>query len=114
MPLPRSVREVVETTLESFYLRRVPPELSGEIRLSHTIRGNTVLLSEARPAWKRTGEWTELSVAQFRYAPASGLWRLYWSDRNDRWHEYRDLAPTPRFLTLLAEVHLDPTGIFWG
>lgn len=59
MPLPQSVREVVDSTLESFYLRRVPPDLRGEIRLSHTIRGNTVLLSEARPAWKR--------------APANGL-----------------------------------------
>jgi hypothetical protein len=42
------------------------------------------------------------------------LWSLYWPDRNDRFHLYDDVEPTPRISRLLDEVAADPTGIFWG
>jgi len=41
-------------------------------------------------------------------------WTLYWRDRNQRWHKYDLIAPSPDILTLLDEVDRDPTCIFWG
>jgi len=42
------------------------------------------------------------------------MWRLYWADRNSRWHEYVEAGPTYELEDLLREVDEDPTGIFWG
>jgi len=39
---------------------------------------------------------------------------LYWADRNERWHRYRDLDPSENVSTLLDEIDEDPTCIFFG
>ena len=58
-------------------------------------------------------DWLELMVARLKYDTDAGKWRLYWPDRNGRFHLYEDSAPgTVR--SLLAEVERDPYGIFWG
>jgi Protein of unknown function (DUF3024) len=43
-----------------------------------------------------------------------GRWRLYWADRNTRWHLMDDVAPAATPGPLLTELDADPTGIFWG
>jgi hypothetical protein len=54
------------------------------------------------------------SVARLRYTAKSGVWTLYWNDRNGRWHRYDLIEPTPDIRVLLDEVDRDPTCIFWG
>jgi hypothetical protein len=53
-------------------------------------------------------------IARFRFDPKSGLWSLYWHDRNRRWRRYADLAATRNLELLITEVDRDPTSIFWG
>lgn len=60
------------------------------------------------------GKFTEGSVARFRYNRKTGLWTLYWADRNLRWHIYEHIPPARDLKVLVEEVERDPTGIFWG
>jgi Protein of unknown function (DUF3024) len=99
--------------------RRIPAPLQDQVRVEHRVRGRTVTIVEQRPPWSSTlgPEWTTMPIAQLRYAPpppAGGRWRLYWADRNSRWHLMDDVAPATTPAPLLAELDADPTGIFWG
>ena len=49
-------------------------------------------------------------------SPACGACpqRMYWRDRNLRFHLYGRLAPSNRIDDLLSEIDRDPTCIFWG
>ncbi len=69
-----------------------------------------------RPRWREDygPEWTSRGVARLRYTTKVGLWTLYWSDRNGRWHRYDLIEPAPDVRVLLDEVDRDPTCIFWG
>jgi hypothetical protein len=78
--------------------QRIPASLEDEIQVEHRVRGRTVTIVERRPPWSPAlgSEWTTMPIAQLRYAPpppAGGRWRLYWADRNHRWHLMDDVAP---------------------
>jgi len=53
------------------------------------------------------------AIPQLRCSASIHDWRLYWADRNGRWHRYDDLPPG-RVDQVLREIESDPTGIFWG
>ena len=59
-------------------------------------------------------EWTRRGVARFRYTAKHKHWTLYWSDRNQRWHNHDLVAPSGDVLALLDVLDRDPTCIFWG
>lgn len=59
-------------------------------------------------------EWTRFPIARLRYAKATGVWSLYWRDRNLRLHEYDFVSATASIEDLLTEVDRDPTAIFWA
>jgi hypothetical protein len=84
------------------------------LELSET-RG-AVTIVERRVPWRiELGpDWTSLEIARFGYAASSGLWTLYWQDRNERWRRYDSIAPNASILALLAEVGRNPCGVFWG
>jgi hypothetical protein len=79
-------------------------------------RGNSITILERRAPWAEWlgPEWSRMKIAQFRFDPPNGLWRLYWADRNERWHELWDVEPSPSIDPLLQEVDQDPTAVFWG
>lgn len=93
---------------------KVPEHLRDRIRVEHTVRGSNVTILEYRPPWREELglEWTRQPIAQLRYR--DGEWRLYWPDRNTRWHEFpdgRSIAASPG---PLLEVVDDPRHPFWG
>jgi hypothetical protein len=99
--------------------QRVPAHVRDKVSVEHRVRGRTVTIVERRRPWSPAlgPEWTTMPVAQLRYAPpppAGGRWRLYWADRNRRWHLLDDVLPAATPASLLAELDADPTGIFWG
>lgn len=112
--LPEFEQRHIEHLLAQFYDRRVLAHARTQVRLGHTIRGNSVTLLEYRPAFDDPSAWTRLPVAQFRLDADTGLWSLYWCDRNRKWRLYEDHAPDRNLQRLLAEVDRDPTHIFWG
>jgi Protein of unknown function (DUF3024) len=99
--------------------QRIPASLRDQVQVEHRVRGRTVTIVERRPPW-RPGlgpEWTTMAIAQLRYSPpppAGGRWRLYWADRNTRWHLMDEVPAAATPAPLLAELDADPTGIFWG
>jgi len=114
MALPEFTRKKVEQLLATFCEQRVPPRIRAQLRLAYRFRGDSVTLFEERPRWNQPEEWTSMPVAQFRFEPPKGEWRLYCADRNSRWHAYQGMGATKDFSVLLAAVGEDPTGIFWG
>jgi hypothetical protein len=88
--------------------------MRSEIRLEHTVRGNTIRIVERRPPWSELmgPEWSAARVAQLRYD--AGLWTLYCADSSDRWWLYDDADAAPDLRPLQAAIDEDATGIFWG
>ena len=105
---------LVERLLARFYDRRLLAHVQHQIRLHHTIRGNSVTLFEIRPGFDKSAVWVKTPIARFRFDARTGLWSLYWHDRNRRWRRYEDLAATRNLASLINEVDRDPTSIFWG
>ena len=114
MALSQLTRRLVASKLATYCEQRCPPHLHDQVRLGYKIRGNSVTLYEARPAYHAPETWIDIVVAQFRLDPATQTWSLYCADRNSRWHRYTYLKPQESFEVLLEEVEADPTGIFWG
>ena len=112
MPLPALVAQAATAALDSFCIKRIPPHVRDTIRLVHSIRGNTITLTEERDEGFRGP--TRMEIARFKFRPVTGTWHLYWADRHSRWHLYESAPPTAYIRTLLEEVDRDPTGIFWG
>ncbi len=59
-------------------------------------------------------EWTRFPIARLHHTKTTGLWTLYWRDRNLKFHRYQPLDPSPRVQEMLdyLDKHADP--IFWG
>jgi hypothetical protein len=112
--LPKFELRLVERLLDRFYDRRLLSHVQHQVRLGHAIRGNSITLFEIRPGIDDPANWMKSPVAQFRFSASSGLWSLYWHDRNRRWRPYEDATATRNFEKLLTEVDRDPTCIFWG
>jgi Protein of unknown function (DUF3024) len=57
-------------------------------------RGAVTIVERRAPSRKDYGpEWTNRAVARLRYTAKSGVWTLYWSDRDGRWHRYDLIEP---------------------
>ncbi len=112
--LPEFEQHRVVHLLSQFYDRRVLAHVQNQVRLGHIIRGNSVTLFEFRRRFDKQRAWLKLPIAQFRLDANTGLWSLYWPDRNRKWHPYESCGPARDLGRLLAEVDRDPTCVFWG
>ena len=96
--------------------QRVPPHALHQVRVELVHTRGAVTIVEHRAPWREGigPEWTTHGIARMRYTAKTGLWTLYWRDRNGRWHRYDLIDPTPDVRLLIDEVDRDPTCIFWG
>ncbi len=94
--------------------QRVPKELWPEVKVEADLEPRHVTIVEVRPPWDGRGEHTRFPIARLRYTAATGLWSLYWRDRNLEFHVYDRKRPTKNVQVLLdyLDSHADP--IFWG
>ena len=114
MALSEAIRQTIEEQLNAYCLRKVPLPYRNQVRLNYKLRGDNVILSEEREAFRQPGVWVSIPIAQFRYAVDAGMWTLFSPDRNDRWHPYRYAEPARDLGALLHALDTDKTGIFWG
>ncbi len=93
---------------------KIPAHLQDQIRIEYRIRGNEVSLLESRPHLQGSGEWISMKVARFNKDPQTGLWQLFWADRNSKWRSYSPLSFHRDLEKLLQEVEKNESGAFWG
>jgi uncharacterized protein with HEPN domain len=93
---------------------RVPDHLRDQVRVEVDVDARHLTLFECRPPWDGQGDWTRLPVARLRFTKATGLWTLYWRDRNERFHLYDRIGASENLQVVLEEIDRDPTAIFWG
>lgn len=107
---------IPETDLHRIQLwcREVWPEQHwDEVRCEADVDGNSVTIVEVR-RYPDVIEPIREYVARLRYMPSTGMWAIYWCDRNLRFHEYKHKRPTKKAQALLEHIgsHEDP--IFFG
>ena len=115
VPLPELTRRAAEKEVGRLCNRRSPSRVRDQLRTEYHIRGNNLTVCETRPPWRlddSNREWTHYGAAQLRYR--DGVWTLYWSDRNGKWHVYDLVEPTADLRSLIDVVDHDPVHIFWG
>ena len=95
---------------------RVPERVRDEVRVEVDIADRHLTIVECRPPWRADvgAEWIRFPIARLRYVKTTGVWSLFWRDRNLRFHAYDLAAPRASIEELLAELDRDPTAIFWG
>jgi hypothetical protein len=94
--------------------KKVPHHVSDQFRVEFELRGSEVKLFESRPFWQDKSRWTSHKIARFRKDDKSNVWRLYYADRNGRWHIFEPFPGEKDIEKLLDEVEKDSSGIFWG
>ena len=96
--------------------QKVPADARYQVRVEAEVDAHMVTIVERRAPWCEDlgPEWTRSPIARLGYVQRTGVWTLYWRDRNARWHRYDRIGPSARIEVLLDELDGDPTGIFWG
>ena len=112
--LPLLTRHLVETKLRDYCARKLPAHVRHQLRLSFAIEGDRVTLNEERDAFGRPGTWITTRIAQFRFTPETGHWRLYRTNPRgpDAWLPYLAAKPTTNFESLLQAMDADRSGMF--
>jgi hypothetical protein len=93
---------------------RVPEHLCDELKVEADVSDRFVDIVEVRPPWDGVGEHTRFPIARLRHTKASGLWAIYWRDRNLKFHEYKGKRPSKNVQALLDHVETSGDPIFWG
>ena len=66
----------------------VPARVRHQVRVEVDVAERHLTIVECRPPW-RAGmgvEWTRFPIARLRYTKTTGVWSLYWRDRDLRFH----------------------------
>ncbi|MCI1642638.1 MAG: DUF3024 domain-containing protein [Actinomyces sp.] len=92
---------------------KVPKHLWDQVKVEADITDRYVTIVEVRPPWDGQGDHTRFPIARLRYTKTTGLWSLYWRDRNLKFHEY-DIAPTVHVQDLLDHIGNSGDPIFFG
>jgi len=95
---------------------QVPEHARGEIRIECDLAPRHLTICECRPPWREDfgPDWTRFPIARLHYTKTTGLWTLYWRDRNLKYHRYEPLDPSPQVQDLLDYLNDRADPIFWG
>ena len=114
MALSEFETQRVKRIFSGYCETKVPHHVSDQFRVEFEIRGHDIKLFESRPHWQDKSKWIAHKIARFTKEKESNLWRLYYADRNGRWHIFEPFPSETDIEKLLDEVERDSSGIFWG
>lgn len=77
--------------------RRPPLHVRKDLDLGFRISGQSVVIVEVRPHWRRSEEKMEQRIAKATLARSKSVWRVFWQRRDLKWHLYE---PAPEVDTL--------------
>lgn len=91
---------------------KLPPD---QLRIGCVVGARAVIVGEERPPWNGTGNdpWEFSPVARLTYVISRREWSLAVSTGVDAFRRYTPL-PNGRLTSLLDEIDVDPTFVFWG
>ena len=104
----------IERIVGGFCRRRTHPELADELRLVYETSGQSVVISEERPDWRDPTERMRTPVAKLRFVRTTGLWTLYWTRADLKWHAYEPARPSANLAALVDVVDADEYCAFFG
>ncbi|MFN8191868.1 MAG: DUF3024 domain-containing protein [Nocardioidaceae bacterium] len=93
---------------------RVPEHLWPQVKVEADLAPRHVTIVEVRPSWRGDGPPTRFPIARLRFTAATGLWSIYWRDRNLRFHLYKRIGPSKTVQTLLDQISDGGDPIFFG
>ena len=95
---------------------QVPEHVHDEVRIECDLAPRHLTICECRPPWREDygPDWTRFPIARQHYTKTTGLWTLYWRDRNLKYHRYAPLDPSPQVQDLLDYLDGRADPIFWG
>jgi hypothetical protein len=93
---------------------RVPEHLWGELTVEADVSDRHVDIVEVRPPWDGLGEHTRFPIVRLGYTKSTGLWAIYWRDRNLKFHGYKRKRPSKNVQGLLDHIATSGDPIFWG
>jgi len=90
----RGLPELDVARVQRWCAAQVPEHLRGEIRVECDLATRHLTICECRPPWRDDlgPEWTRFPIARLHYTKTTGLWTLYWRDRNLKFHRYQPLS----------------------
>jgi hypothetical protein len=67
---------------------QVPEHVRDEVRIECDVAPRHLTICECRPPRREDfgPDWTRFPIARLHYTKATGLWTLYWRDRNLKYH----------------------------
>lgn len=85
--------------------------MRDQVKVEADVSDRHVDIVEVRPPWNGVGERTRFPIARLRYTKSTGLWAIYWRDRNLKFHEYKRKRPAKNVKALLDHIGTggDPT-----
>jgi len=73
------------------------------------------VLADAVPRWPELDVGLDrFPIVRLRYTKTTGLWAIYWRDRNLKFHEYKFKKPSTNIQSLLDHIENNGDPIFWG
>ena len=109
MALHEEELDHVKMILKEFCQKRT----DDSVKIEFHVRGNRATLVESRPLFIDPTLLNCVNVAQFEFNPGLQIWTLYWYDQKNRRQPYPTGRNRDTIEKLVAEVEIDPTGIFW-
>jgi len=110
--------EIADHTLileEHFWAHRRPPlHLRDRIREGQRFNDQSIELFFVRPAFERPSEQTETEIAKVTYVRTKNVWHLFWKRADGKWHRYPLDSEVVSLPAVLAIIHKDPNGCFFG
>jgi Protein of unknown function (DUF3024) len=88
---------------------------ADELRFSYEVNGHDVVLFEERPRYDNPAEWNKFDIAKFKKIRSKNEWKLYWMQRDLKWHPYDPESITIKTLDALVRVVAeDKLTVFFG
>lgn len=102
-------------TIATWCDSQVPTHLRDHVRIEYAATNQHVDILESHPMDPHDAtDWVSVVVARLRYTTKTGLWSIYWADRNSQCHHYPDFRPTPHVDFALDFLENTDDPIFWG
>lgn len=104
-----------QATLDAFLEKRRPPEqVRDQVDVDCRVEGQSIVIFERRSLWTEPGRTIEVPVAKTTYVRTQETWKVYWQQRDQKWHSYEPRPEVDSLADFLDVVDADRHGCFWG